>query len=455
MAFVHSSLGFVGVVKSQSESSRPVRAPIKVAEAVTIDGIPLPGLAVGLDPAKGSDKTKAIVGKIDPHDTLVLIGATEDVDRLRLTLDASVPRFGDCTGFALDNVFNVKRLEVSIGPSGSRTEDGVVKLSGPEESLRAISAAVTKMLAKCDHSMQIDVSFGGAQRIRIHRDHSKDAVFSREGGGWDAKPSSTESDARWPTFDGIPIHAHTVTSDTSSGSRRITLRGTGDQALGDLLRAMKRGEPGTLVLPGRQDAIRVFPSSWSVGANFVATFDDAAEIVYGNARATLHAIASGVPAPQNTEPCYRCPKCRAIARFFPSSSPMATLAESMFRCTVCKTESKGEELIRLVEEKKPAADPKAEIDAVLREDARRYPAFATARRCAVMAACEWAAREWAEVSEEPCPFAAADARLVLAACRSYEARRGVMKAPSEKAIAWSLESYTASLDAYERARGLR
>ncbi len=104
------------------------------------------------------------------------------------------------------------------------------------------------------------------------------------------------------------------------------------------------------------------------------------------------------------------------------------------------------------------ARSRAEIDAVLREDARRWPAFATARRAAVMAACE-----------RPDPPPVAEVVTALAAFHAYENARGGMRVDiSERAPftdAWRLlrdMGQDISIPVagtcwrhYERARGLR
>lgn len=86
-----------------------------------------------------------------------------------------------------------------------------------------------------------------------------------------------------------------------------------------------------------------------------------------------------------------------------------------------------------------------QIDAVLREDAQRFPAFAIARRCAVMAACE---RHQAENGPQ-------SAEYMLECLRVYEASRGGGKAPSALAVrlrdGWGDPTI---VDVYERARSL-
>lgn len=107
------------------------------------------------------------------------------------------------------------------------------------------------------------------------------------------------------------------------------------------------------------------------------------------------------------------------------------------------------------EPQKAAPDPRAErearrreIDAALREDARRWPAFATARRCAVLAACE---------GREPSPMVIGQ---ILSDLHAYERwSRDGSREPSAAALAWvQRREYgpeaRAALAAYERARAL-
>lgn len=91
------------------------------------------------------------------------------------------------------------------------------------------------------------------------------------------------------------------------------------------------------------------------------------------------------------------------------------------------------------------------ISAVLAEDARRHPAFATARRCAVMA---WA--ESFDMAFHALKDGAPDAigaRPLLAGLHTYEARRGGMREPRAGAADDSGINlrYVA---VYERSRGL-
>lgn len=88
-------------------------------------------------------------------------------------------------------------------------------------------------------------------------------------------------------------------------------------------------------------------------------------------------------------PSYRCPKCRALAAF-ECVKPAQVLAESVWRCPVCRETSGEADLIApvLTEPVSDRETRRREIDAVLREDARRFPAFAEARRAAVMAGLE-------------------------------------------------------------------
>lgn len=105
-------------------------------------------------------------------------------------------------------------------------------------------------------------------------------------------------------------------------------------------------------------------------------------------------------------------------------------------------------------------DPRAEreqrrraISAVLAEDARKFPAFATARRCAVMAAYE---------SAPPMPpedmLPATHAANILRDCHRYEAKRGGMTKPSAEAADWMRHAggtFAVALSVYERNRGAK
>jgi len=104
---------------------------------------------------------------------------------------------------------------------------------------------------------------------------------------------------------------------------------------------------------------------------------------------------------------------------------------------------------------KPATkpDPRAErerrrrdIDAVLREDARRFPEFATARKCAVLGFFEDA-----EMNDRAADWT----RGILTKLRIYEEHRGGMREPSPKAIAVYGTGYLDGVRAtYERTRHL-
>jgi len=95
-------------------------------------------------------------------------------------------------------------------------------------------------------------------------------------------------------------------------------------------------------------------------------------------------------------------------------------------------------------------DERRAIDALLREDAQRTPAFATARRAAVLA--------YAESAPEMSRATAGD---VLTACAGYEAIRYGAKAPCMQAIeyvdTWRGEDdpMVEALGHYERTRGMR
>lgn len=103
---------------------------------------------------------------------------------------------------------------------------------------------------------------------------------------------------------------------------------------------------------------------------------------------------------------------------------------------------------RLVREQR-----RREIDAVLREDARRFPAFATARKCAVVAGfeeCSTNAETLSSGVAQECPGTLAAAWLKT--LHEYEAARGCAKAPSREVR--SRFRAGAMIAAYERARSL-
>jgi hypothetical protein len=89
-------------------------------------------------------------------------------------------------------------------------------------------------------------------------------------------------------------------------------------------------------------------------------------------------------------------------------------------------------------------DERRAIDSMLREDARKTPAFAVARKAAVLAYAE----------HDP-GMGTHEARTVLLQCGEYEALRGGMTRPSERALEYSDDRFMAlscALVAYERAR---
>jgi len=92
-----------------------------------------------------------------------------------------------------------------------------------------------------------------------------------------------------------------------------------------------------------------------------------------------------------------------------------------------------------------------EIDAVLREDARRFPAFATARRCAVMASVE--AGVVLRLSDAD---NSAGWEEFLADLRAYETVRGTARIAATFPGDWCDEEGVPSdaILAYERARSL-
>ncbi len=92
-------------------------------------------------------------------------------------------------------------------------------------------------------------------------------------------------------------------------------------------------------------------------------------------------------------------------------------------------------------------DERRAIDTLLSRDAAATPAFATARRAAVLA-----------FAEHDRHMALADAQDVLRHCRVYEAMRGGMARPSEAALEYTddrLMPQSCAFVAYERARGMR
>jgi hypothetical protein len=91
------------------------------------------------------------------------------------------------------------------------------------------------------------------------------------------------------------------------------------------------------------------------------------------------------------------------------------------------------------------AERRREIDRVVAEDARRFPAFALARRAAVADA--WEGLPASDIR------AGYTAEHVLAACHRYEALRGGLETPSREAMNFSVY-YGETIVAYERARGL-
>ncbi len=98
-------------------------------------------------------------------------------------------------------------------------------------------------------------------------------------------------------------------------------------------------------------------------------------------------------------------------------------------------------------EREQHEDLRREIDALLREDAREHPAFATARRCAVLAFCEGA---------PPAPpsdlIRPVDVASLLSRLHAYERVRGAGSRPSEAAEAMGV--HVVAVAAYERARRL-
>jgi hypothetical protein len=134
------------------------------------------------------------------------------------------------------------------------------------------------------------------------------------------------------------------------------------------------------------------------------------------------------------------------------------IAAQMYRDMMDRTQREIEQMLLGA---KPASPPdpriareaqRREIDAILHDDARRFPAFATARRCAVMAIFEGAPP--VPPSEKVRP---SQAETVIAICHSYERERGGQREPSEASRGRHgrlLELYARGIDAYERARAL-
>lgn len=99
----------------------------------------------------------------------------------------------------------------------------------------------------------------------------------------------------------------------------------------------------------------------------------------------------------------------------------------------------------------PRAAARAAIDAILKEDARRFPAFATARKAAVLAAYE-GAPPFGPAKMVPVSHAAS----ILRDCHRYEVIRGGMTKPSESAASWVKLAggpFAVALAVYERVRG--
>lgn len=94
-----------------------------------------------------------------------------------------------------------------------------------------------------------------------------------------------------------------------------------------------------------------------------------------------------------------------------------------------------------------------EIDAVLAEDARRFPAFATARRSWMLAVYEKHERGGLGSSSEVATWAAG----TLMIAHQYESERGGARTPRPEALAIHLDrngNRRAGVAAYERARSL-
>ena len=92
---------------------------------------------------------------------------------------------------------------------------------------------------------------------------------------------------------------------------------------------------------------------------------------------------------------------------------------------------------------------RAQLEALLVEDARKVPAFAMARKNAVLAGYE------AATTRAPSRFVSTTAERFLRALHTYEAMRGGARTPSAKGTAFAEQVFSAAeLSAYERARHL-
>lgn len=92
---------------------------------------------------------------------------------------------------------------------------------------------------------------------------------------------------------------------------------------------------------------------------------------------------------------------------------------------------------------------RAEIDVVLREDARRHPAFATARGAAVLCVCEGGPGFYGVTYPST-------VRAMLGWLHEYEALRGGLTAPREAAARHARATFgDDACGHYERARGMR
>jgi hypothetical protein len=114
--------------------------------------------------------------------------------------------------------------------------------------------------------------------------------------------------------------------------------------------------------------------------------------------------------------------------------------------TLCTCENNGT-LFAPPDPRAEREQRRREIDALLREDARRHPAFATARKCALLAALEDSEVHAGDVGHVP---------LFLAELRAYEAARGGGRTPSPLAVVgYTTDAEDARiLAAYERTRSL-
>jgi hypothetical protein len=184
------------------------------------------------------------------------------------------------------------------------------------------------------------------------------------------------------------------------------------------------------------DAARVMTPLAATGSDLLALAAMHGVLTPDEARARL-----GLPP----EPTHRCPKCRALAGFLVIAQQGA---QTFSRCSVCRETIPSADLIPLAA---PAAPPlsakeqrRREIDAVLAEDKRQHPAFADARRAAVVAASDTldlTTKDACKAESVPC---------LLDYLMAYESKRGGGTLPS--GIGHWCTVWQPAVAAYERAR---